>query len=288
MVMFLSVFIAVFSRVIQIASFTDSSTGLFYSDKNALGWYSFLLIGLLLFACLIALSTLKRSPKHAPRMNTSSDLSYLFLFLTSFAMIVDSLHSFKDNLPTISGNALKFVLVNLFTSGALKIALFSFILNLIFAIFALSAFLSYILNFEIPDYFYCVPMFYWLIYLVINYIKISKMTLIGENLWLMSATAAATLFSLEIAELTYRIKTKLLYKKVLITGVLSASLCIGFSLPQLVYNFIKPSAVVHNEMIFLVQYLAFGIFTIVYLLSYFSDSNFPVQKHKEARFIMPY
>jgi len=146
-------------------------------------------------------------------------------------------------------------------------------------------FVNYFIDFNMPKMLYSVPMIYFLLNLVIEYISISKMALIAENSWMILATASSCIFSLEIGKVANNIISKNLHKKVYITGMLSSCFCLGFSVPQIFTQMFYKNLSTHTSVEILLTFLSFGIFSFVFVVSYFENKNLP-HRHEKSEIVM--
>ena len=162
-----------------------------------------------------------------------------------------------------------------------------YLIELLFTLLACVFFFVYtsklFFKFHIKRIFYTVPLIYWLVMLILSYIRISRMALIMENALMVFATCTTAIFFLYFAKIANGIKTKESKQKIILFfGCLSILFCETFSFPQILFNYSVDQNVLHNDPSFLFIFLATGVFVAAFLGSFFAEKNLLKRKRHIA------
>ena len=244
--------LAIISRMVQIIDYTGKQTGFFI--KNSSTFFSLIILFLLLFFSSLAF-TVKRCPLKFPKVRTVTSFTSL---LVGFSLLLRLFSIYQK--VGLSFTSPQYLLEALFTAIA---CLFFFVYSA-----------KRLFRFHIKRILYVIPLVYWLFMLILSYIRISRMALIAENALMILATCSTAMFFLYFAKIANGIKTQKSKQKILLFfGSLSVLLCETFSFPQILFNLSENPNIVHNDVSFMLVYLATGIFVASFLGTFFSERN---------------
>ena len=248
-------------RFAQMFTVTEEITGFFVDEKQRMGWlYLFLL-----FVCVIAFTTcaalVARCPLKTPRV--SKPLGIASIVAGAFTLI--------ETITYITQ-------VSMFNWEKLLLGITGPATAIFFVLYGIKGFRNYI----IPRPSYAIPIFYYLVRLICEFISVSKTALIFQNALNLASLSIVLIFMLEWGKIANNIATEISYKTILISGGIAALLCEITAVPELVFLSLKPKAVAHQNPISLVNLAVMGLFIICYLYRHFKGIN-PERKNKTDR-----
>lgn len=254
-------------------NFTDAESGHITSKSH--GIYFCFAVALFIILNAVFAYTLQRCPVKSPEIK-------LPLFLGSLPLLLSLI------LNTVFG-----ALLNPVNNSYLNIALI--VSGVGFAVFLVLYALNYFVRINLSKYVYVLPLLFWLVKLVSEYIKTAEMSFIAENGLKILSTALAALFFLYFAKYKGTVIGKSYHKITLLFGLSAAGICEIFAIPQIFSLLIKGYPAVNgmtierNSIFELVLYAFTGLFILIYLQSFFSNSN--LKRHhgsSQSKYILPF
>ncbi|GEM_PF-4955206 len=252
--------LSVIARMTQLSNYTNIRTG-FFSLNSKPVFFSLVFLFIVLFSSSLAF-TVKRCPLKFPKVNSATFIASLLV-----------------------GLSMLFRVFSIYSKIGLSFSSPSYLVETLFTLLACVFFLAYsaklFFNFHIKRVLYTVPLIYWLVMLILSYIRISRMSLIMENALMVFATCTTAIFFLYFAKIANGIKTKESKQKIILFfGSLSLLFCFTFSIPQIMFNYSENQVITHNDASFLIVFAATGIFVVAFLSSFFAEKNLlPRKRH---------
>ena len=109
--------------------------------------------------------------------------------------------------------------------------------------------------------------------LKVIFINTSSLAHISDNVLLLAAYCAVLIFFLNYAKLYNNIDNEKNFRKMLASGLVSASLSLTQSLPHIVVNIASGNKYLHVSHISNISVLLMGIFVLTFLVSHFFIGN---------------
>lgn len=251
--------LSVIARMTQLSNYTGKRTGFFMNSSPI--FFSLVFLFVILFSSSIAF-TVKRCPLKFPKVNSATSLASLLV-----------------------GISMLFRVFSIYSKVGLSFSNPLYLVEALFTLLACVFFLAYssklFFHFHIKRVLYTVPLIYWLVMLILSYIRISRMALIMENALMVFATCTTAIFFLYFAKIANGIKTKESKQKIILFfGSLSLLFCFTFSIPQILFYYSEKQATLHNDPSFLFVFAATGVFIVAFLSSFFAEKNLlPRKRH---------
>ncbi len=237
--------------VYQFTNLVDFTTGFFLIEKEKFSIF----FSLMLCAFIILVGLFSLLVRRCPLKHPDVDMKLSFM---SFVFAIFMIFKSVDGITLI---------INEESTEILPIVI-NFICAFFFIIYGLNGFL--VISFS--NYLSVIPLVYWIVNLVYNYIQISKMQLIAENAYLILANASTALFSLYFAKLCFKIKSANLHKYILSTGIIATEFSVIFAVSHIL-SAVRTDMPLHNDLLTSFIYLINAIFIITFLFRYFSNGN---------------
>lgn len=257
-----ALFLGVIIRFVQLFKVTEEVTGFFAEGKQRAGIFYLFLI----FLCLIVFSTCAalvcrcplKTPKVSKPLGAVSIIAGAFALIEAITYITQvSMFNWEKLLLGITGPATAIFLV----------------------LYGIKGFKNY----PLPRPLYAVPIFYYLVRLICEFISVSKTALISQNLLNLASIGLILIFMLEWGKIANNIASELSYKTILISGGLAVLSCEITAIPELVFLWIKDDAVPHQNPISLVNLIVMGAFVAFYVYRHFKGSNLETKRKKAPK-----
>lgn len=239
-------------RFLQLNFIIDTSNGFFTTDNQNYGVVSTVILFVVSLLIGFFSFTTHRRPEHAPKGNYFLSVASLFL---SGVVFYDTFFAKETNVISPIFSTLKLILA---------------VCTIIFLLaFAAKKFVSI----KIFDFCYLFPCFYMLIKTIIEFTRISTIAVITDNLFLLAALCAVTVFFLQFAKLYNTVDTEKNFRKILASGLLSVFFCLLQSVPFFIFGATKGFEKIHTTVSSNIFLLALGIFILTFTLSHFAKKN---------------
>lgn len=239
-------------RFLQLINTVEADTGFFIPKYSGIG--NGMLTAIFVFALAAALFPFisHRCPAHPPKVNIVMTASSLLLAgLTLFEI-------FTEQFPPILGGAFVTVLR---------------ILGLCCAIFFAAYGLEKYLPVRLPEPCYAIPVVYLLARIVCDFIAISSLALISDNILLMASYCSAVWFMLNFAKLYMGIDDQKNFRKIMSSAMMGIIFCFTQSVPHLLINIATNNSLLHTSFQANLSIFAMGLFMLYFMISHFSDAN---------------
>ncbi len=138
-----------------------------------------------------------------------------------------------------------------------------------FVLFALSHFIEL----KIPSLASVIPCVYVIIRIICDFSGISSLALISDNIFLIGFYCLILLFMLNFAKLYNSIGGDSIFRKLLALGLSSSIIGISQALPFIIINAVNENGYNHISSSAIFSILAFSIFALTFVLTYFSKKN---------------
>ncbi len=246
----------------QFSKYVNPDTGFFIVENNNYGLFISVIAIFLVLAAVVFSLFVRRCPLKQPELNINLFLSSAFMALI---MIFKSINIF----------------------GSESIDYLSAVINIVCALFFLVYASTFFLFIKFSEYLSIIPLIYWLVNLVVNYLNISKMQIIPENAYLILANAFTVIFMLNFAKLSYKISSPYLHKAILATGICASCFSFMFFVSGIYMNLAHSSN--RNDTTTLFIYLINGLFILTFICSFFDNHNLKHRhKHSGSHTILPH
>ncbi len=248
---FVALPVSVGLRFLQLYFTIDGDTGFYINEtKN----YGPILLLLILFCALsvAAFSSLVFvKPEHPPKINISLSVSSLLLSCAILGELI-----FSRNMG-----------VALWQAVLLKV--FSIAIALYLILFAISP----LIKFKLPNITASATVLFMVIKMICDFISISKLALISDNIFLIFSYCTVLLFFLNFTKLYCRAESDKSFKYLLSSGLTAVVLCFTNSVPGIIINIITKGGYIHSSVSTGITVFFFGVFILSFLLSHFSKKN---------------
>ena len=253
--------VSVLLRTLQLFFTVDAATGFFKNEYMGVGSLLLVLIFAVCAATAIICFTGHRAPDRPPQKN-------IFICLSSFLMAAAvGIELFAES---FSGTVMAWQLALLMLTGVASIVYF--------AAFGLAGFISL----SLPAVCAVIPAFYFIMRIICSFTAVSSLALISDNLLLIAAYCVLLLFFLCFGKLYNDIDSEYNFRKLMASGMVSVILCFTQSVPHIIINFVTSNGYQHTSNAANFALLAAGIFTAVFVFSYFSRENSAAHSVAEA------
>ena len=129
--------------------------------------------------------------------------------------------------------------------------------------------LKYYINFKFPPILNIVPCIFMIVRTTFIFISTSALAHISDNVLLIAAYCAILIFFVNFAKLYNDIDNEKNFRKLLASGLVSASLCLTQAIPHIIVNVISGNKYLHVSYVSNVSVLFIGIFVLTFLVSHF-------------------
>ena len=236
-------------RFFQLNYIIEAATGFYKPEYSSVGNIMLIFIFVAIISASLFSYTSHRSPSNPPKKSIP-------VSICSFTLsIVTLLHLRLENYPQI------------LTSWQISLLrLFGIATVVFFLLFGISLITTY----KLHSFLTIIPILYLVARVICDFISISSLALISDNLLLMTAYCSSLLFMLNLARLYIVPDDDRNFKKLLFSGTMSASFCLVQSLPHIVTNLTNGYSYLHSSMIENLFILILGIFVLIFTLTHFS------------------
>lgn len=132
---------------------------------------------------------------------------------------------------------------------------------------------KYYIDFKFPPILHIIPCLFMIVRTAFIFINTSSLAHISDNVLLLAAYCAVLIFFLNYAKLYNNIDNEKNFRKMLASGLVSASLSLTQSLPHIVVNIASGNKYLHVSHISNISVLLMGIFVLTFLVSHFFIGN---------------
>lgn len=248
----LSVVLTTMIRLFQIKYTVEFETGFFIGNYSGIGYFMLAAIFLAALACGIFAFVYYKNPEKTP---SKSSVLGIVSFLPVVTIVLGNIES-----------ATQFA-VNPLQNNLLRVA--SILTALFFIFFGITKFTGS----SLPDWTAVIPSVYFIIKMIADFAKISSLALISDYILSISAYCVMLLFFIAFAKLYNNIDDEKNFKKLFAFGLSSAVLSLSQAVAYFVVNFIFKKQYNHIGIVTNLDFLAFGIFIVVFVFTYFSPQK---------------
>ena len=252
---------SVLLRFLQLVFTVDTKTGFFKSEYKETGYYLLILIIVCAAVTAALCFTTHRKPENPPKKS-------LPLAIVSFlTAVITGVEIFSES---FSGTVMHWQTSLLMLAGIAAIAFFT-----VYGI-------SLVSDFKLPPISAAVPVIYFIIKVICVFTSISSLALITDNVLMLAAYCVMLLFFLCFGKLYNGIDREYNFRKLQASGFASAILCFTQSIPHIVINLLNGNSYQHTSNISNISLLAYGLFTAVFTLVFFSLKNVTVTHRRDT------
>ncbi len=244
--------ICVCLRIFQIVFTIEFETGFYVNEFATIGKVISAVI--FVFCGLLCLYSFKyyKSPENPPKQN-------MLLSVTSIGLAaVTILQAFGES---------SYVLTLPWQVWLMRL------LGVVAAAYFVMFGIKYYLNFKFPLILNIVPSLFMIVRTAFVFINTSSLAHISDNVLLIAVYCAILLFFVNFAKLYNDIDNEKNFRKLLASGLVSASLCLTQSLPHIVVNIASGNKYLHVSHISNISVLLMGVFILTFLVSHFFIGN---------------
>ena len=248
----LSVVLTTIIRLFQIKYTIEFETGFFIGNFSGIGYFMLAAIFLAALLCGIFAFAYYKNPEKAP-------FKSVVLGMASFLPVVTITLGIIESSTQLAVNPMQ---NNLFKVVSILTALF-------FVLFGVTKFSGI----SFPDWTAVLPAIYFIIKMITDFAKISSLAIISDYILSISACCVMLLFFIAFAKLYNNIDDEKNFKKLFAFGLSSAVLSLSQAIAYFVVNFIFKKQYSHVGIVTNLEFLAFGIFIVVFIFTYFSPQK---------------
>lgn len=244
--------VSLIARFVQLKFVCEENTGFFKPEFKTVG--NVLLFIIFAFAAIAAVfaAISHRSPEHPPKSSAG-------LLIASFFMSGGILCTLLGTHTAVNGLSFQITLLNI--SGFAAAAFF--------VLFGLQR----VASFDIPKFFYCIPVIYMICRISYDFSIISSLAVISDNIIILAAHCAGVYYFLQFAKLYLSEDTELNFRKLLASGILTVIFSFTATLPNLIMFISTGSKYLHITVTEAVSIFVMGVFALVFTLCHFSKRN---------------
>lgn len=252
--------LGVIVRFEQLANVTETKTGFFIVGREKAGlFYAFILFLLIIIFCTCA-ALVNRCPQKTPRVTKPLGIVSI---LTGISALIEAITYITQ--------------VSMFGWEKLLLGVTGPAAAIFFVLYGIKGFNNY----KLPRPLYALPILYYLARFVCEFISVSKIALIFQNILTLAAISLVLVFMLEWGKIANNIASSLSYKTILIFGGAAAIVCEVASLPEIVFLLFSKKAIAHQNPVSLVNLAVMGMFITFYLYRHFKGSNLQRKRHSK-------
>lgn len=244
--------VSVIIRMLQVMYVTEPVTGFVRRGFEGVNTVITVILVIAVFVTAILSFTAHRRPTKPPRSNP-------VLAVASFALSGCMAYEIINETFVSAVRYWQIILLDIF--GMLAVLYF-----IIYGITLLA-------GFPLPRLISVIPAVYCIMRLICIFTAISSLTLVMDNVMILASYCVVLLFFTSFAKLYNGIDNENNFRKLLASGLCSAVICFADSVPRVIIRITGNASVLRHSASSTAAILMFGVFSLVFTLTFFSQRN---------------
>lgn len=243
--------VCIVARVLQIAFTIEKSNGFYLDGFDTFGNIMMVLIGLACALLFFVAFKAYKTPEKTPRVNLAMSVASFVLAAAFLCELF--LESVAPTTPEWQKYAVKVITI----AAAIYFVLFGS---------------SHFCKIKMPRLIHAVPAVYAIARTIFTFINISSLASISDNVLLMSSYCVLMLFFINYGKLYNGLDVEVNFRKILATGLATATLCASQSVAYLLVNLFG-SGYTHSDISVIFTLFAISVFIVVFILAHFKTNK---------------
>lgn len=243
--------VCIAARVLQIVYTIEESNGFYLDGKATFGNIMLVVIALACVVLFFVAFKAYKTPEKTPRVNIGLALAS---FLVALAFLFEL---FFETVAPTTPDWQKYAVKVITVASVGYFVLFG---------------ISHFCKIKMPRLMHAIPAVYAIARTIFTFINISSLASISDNILLMASYCVLMLFFINYGKLYNGLDLEINFRKILATGLASATLCASQSVAYLLVN-VFGKGYTHSDTSVIFTLFAISVFIVVFILAHFKTSK---------------